>query len=76
MIKDLIEFYENEKQRIEREISDLWEVGKKSPSRVNRLVEIEYILEGLYTDKKINELKEENIALRIRLAQEGIEVSE
>ena len=75
MRKDLIEFYENEKQRIEREISDLWEVGKKSPSRVNRLVEIEYILEGLYADK-INELKEENRALRIRLAQEGIEVSE
>lgn len=76
MRKDLIEFYENEKQRIEREISDLWEVGKKSPSRVNRLVEIEYILEGLYADKKINELKEENRALRIRLTQEGIEVSE
>lgn len=76
MRKDLIEFYENEKQRIEREISDLWEVGKKSPSRVNRLVEIEYILEGLYADKKINELKEENRALRIILTQEGIEVSE
>lgn len=76
MRKDLIEFYENEKQRIEREISDLWEVGKKSPSRVSRLVEIEYILEGLYADKKINELKEENRALRIRLTQEGIEVSE
>lgn len=76
MRKDLIEFYENEKQRIEREISDLWEVGKKSPSRVNRLVEIEYILEGLYADKKINELKEENRALRIRLTQEEIEVSE
>lgn len=75
MRKDLIEFYENEKQRIEQEISDLWEVGKKSPSRVNRLVEIEYILEGLYADK-INELKEENRALRIRLTQEGIEVSE
>lgn len=75
MRKDLIEFYETEKQRIEREISDLWEVGKKSPRRVNRLVEIEYILEGLYADK-INELKEENRALRIRLTQEGIEVSE
>ena len=75
MRKDLIEFYETEKQKIEREISDLWEVGKKSPSRVNRLVEIEYILEGLYADK-INELKEENRVLRIRLTQEGIEVSE
>ncbi len=74
MNKDLIEFYEEEKQKIEREISDLWEVGKKSPKKINRLVEIEYILDGLYADKKINQLRDENRTLRIRLMQEGIEV--
>lgn len=76
MNKDLIEFYEEEKNKIQKEINDLWEVGKKSAKRVNRLVEIRYILDGLYADKKINDLKEENRALRIRLTREGIEVSE
>ena len=69
-------FYEEEKNRIQKEIDDLWEVGKKSPKRVNRLVEIEYILDGLEADKKIRQLNEENKALRKRLMQEGIEVSE
>ena len=76
MNKDLIEFYEEEKNRIQKEINDLWEVGKKSPKRINRLVEIEYILDGLETDKKIRQLNEENKALRKRLMQEGIEASE
>ena len=76
MDKDLIEFYEEEKNRIQKEIDDMWEVGKKSPKRVNRLVEIEYILDGLEADKKIRQLNEENKALRKRLMQEGIEVSE
>lgn len=76
MNKDLIEFYEEEKNRIQKEIDDLWEVGKKSPKRVNRLVEIEYILDGLEADKKIRQLNEKNKALRKRLMQEGIEVSE
>lgn len=30
MNKDLIDFYEAEKLKLEREINDLWEVGKKS----------------------------------------------
>ena len=76
MYKDLIEFYEEERNRIQKEINDLWEVGKKSPKRVNRLVEIEYILDGLENDKKIRQLNEENKDLRKRLMQEGIEVSE
>ena len=74
MNKDLIEFYEEEKNKIQREISDLWEVGKKSSKRTNRLVEIDYILDGLYANKEIEKLKEENKALRKRLMQEGIEV--
>lgn len=76
MNKDLIEFYEEEKNRIQKEIEDLWEVCKKSPKRVNRLVEIEYILDGLYANQKIKQLREENNALRHRLMHEGIEVSE
>lgn len=76
MNRDLIEFYEEEKNRIQKEINDLWEVGKKSPKRINRLVEIEYILDGLEADKKIRQLNEENKALRKKLMQEGIEVSE
>ncbi len=76
MNKDLIDFYEEQKQKIEREISDLWEVGKKSPKRVNRLIEIDYILDGLYANEKIKLLKEEIRDLRVRLIQEGIEVSE
>ena len=76
MNKDLIEFYENEKIRIEREIQDLNEVGKKSPSRVNRLVEIDYILEGLEASKKIQKLRKENADLRYRLNVEGIDLGE
>lgn len=76
MNKDLIEFYEEEKNRIQKEIDGLWEVGKKSPKRVNRLVEIEYILDGLEANKIINNLRAENRALRARLAKEGIEIDE
>lgn len=31
MNRDLIDFYEEERNRIQKEINDLWEVGKKSP---------------------------------------------
>ena len=72
--KDLIEFYEEEQRKIQREIEDLWEVGKKSPKRVKRLVEIEYILNGLNADKENMRLRKENADLRKRLKQEGIEV--
>ena len=78
MNKDLFEFYENEKIKIEREIQDLNEVGKKSPRRVNRLVEIDYILEGLELEasKAIQELRKENADLRYRLNVEGIDLGE
>ena len=72
--KDLIEFYEEEQRKIQREIEDLWEVGKKSPKRVKRLVEIEYILNGLNADKENMRLRKENADLRKRLKQEGIEL--
>lgn len=75
-MKDLIEFYSEEKSRIQKEIDDLREVGKKSPKRVSRLVEIEYILDGLETYKRIKKLREENRALRKLLEKNGIEVEE
>lgn len=76
MNKDLIDFYEEQKIKIQRELDDLREVNKKSPKRINRLVEIEYILKGLEANKIINNLREENRALRARLAKEGIEIDE
>lgn len=72
MNKDLIDFYENEKIKIEKEIQDLHEVGKKSPKRVNRLIEIDYILEGLEASQTIQKLRKENTDLRYRLNAEGI----
>ena len=74
MNKDLIEFYEEQKQRIQREIDELWEVGKKSPARAKRLVEIEYILNGLNADNENMRLRKEIRNLKLRLKQEGIEV--
>ena len=76
MNKDLIDFYEEQKIKIQRELDDLREVNKRSPKRINRLVEIEYILNGLEANKIINNLREENRALRARLAKEGIEIDE
>lgn len=76
MNKDLIDFYEEQKIKIQRELDDLREVNKKSPKRENRLIEIEYILDGLEANKIINNLREENRALRVRLAKEGINIDE
>ena len=75
-MKDLIEFYDEEKRKIQKEIDDLWEVGKKSPKRVSRLVEIEHILDGLEAHKRIKSLQEKNRALRKLLEDHGIEVEE
>lgn len=74
MNRDLIDFYEEEKNRIQKEINDLWEVGKKSSARVKRLVEIEYIINGLNADNENIKLRQEIRDLRLRLKQEGIEV--
>ena len=74
MNKDLIEFYEEQKQKVQREINELWEVGKKSPARAKRLVEIEYILNGLNADNENMRLRKEIRDLKFRLKQEGIEV--
>lgn len=76
MKQDLIEFYEKERIKIEREIQELNEVGKKSPKRVARLVEIDYILEGLEASQTIQQLRKENWGLKYRLQQEGIDLGE
>ena len=76
MNRDLIEFYEEEKNRIQKEINDLWEVGRKSPKRVRRLIEIEYILNGLNADKENARLRQENRDLKKRLAIEGINIED
>lgn len=76
MNRDLIEFYEEEQRRIEREIKELNEVGKKSPKRANRVIEIDYILEGLEASKTIANLRQENADLKYRLQQEGIDLGE
>lgn len=62
------------KKCITKEIQDLWEVGKKSPKRVSRFVEIDYILEGLEASKPIQKLRKENTGLRYRINIEGIDL--
>lgn len=48
---NLIEIYEIEREKLLREIVGLWEVGKKSSAKQNRLAEIDLILLGLEADK-------------------------
>lgn len=76
MNKDLIEFYQEEQRRIEKEIEELREVGKNSPKRENRIIEIDYILTGLNADSIIAKLRKENRDLRYRLNVEGIDLGE
>lgn len=76
MNRDLIEFYESEQKRIQKEIEELWEVGKKSNRRVKRLIEIEYILDGLNCEEELVRLRNENMDLRRRLINEGIDIYE
>lgn len=76
MNRDLIEFYEEQKIKIQREIDELLEVGKKSPKRINRLVEIDFILAGLNAEKEEKKLKNYIRNLKCRLMQEGINIDE
>lgn len=77
MNKDLfIEFYEEERIKVEKEIEGLREVNRKSPKKENRIIEIDYILVGLYADRIIAKLRKENWELRYRLEQEGIDLGE
>ena len=60
MNKDLIDFYNEEYRKVEKEIQELNEVNKKSPKRIARLVEIEYILDGLNASQELQRLRKEN----------------
>lgn len=51
------EQYEQEFKKVEREISDLWEVGKKSKAKEKRLTELELILSGINAEKEKSELR-------------------
>ena len=76
MDKQIIEKYELEYKKIEREISDLWEVGKRSKAKEKRLAEIEFIIDGIVADKEIKKLRQEIRNLINRLKKEGIEINE
>ena len=76
MNKDLIDFYNEEYRKVEKEIQELNEVNKKSPKRIARLVEIEYILDGLNASQELKRLRKENADLKYRLAKEGIDIYE
>ena len=74
---NLIEIYEIKRDKLLREISDLWEVGKKSRAKQNKLAEIDLILRGLEADQIIDKLKKENRDLRLRLINElGVDSNE
>ena len=75
-ISTAIEQYELEHKKIEREISDLWEVGKRSKTKEKRLAEIEFIIDGIIADKEIKKLRQEIRDLTNRLKKEGIKINE
>lgn len=66
----IIEDYELEHKKVEREISDLWEVGKRSKAKEKRLAEIEFIIDGIIADKEIKKLRQEIRDLTNRLKKE------
>lgn len=70
------EFYEKEQYRIEKEISDLWEVEKKSKAKEHRLEEIKLILTGLDADREIKRLASEKSDLLYLLRKNDIEIPE
>lgn len=72
MDNKIIEDYELEHKRVEKEISGLWEVGKRSKAKEKRLAEIEFIIDGIIADKEIKKLRQEIRDLTNRLKKEGI----
>ena len=76
MNTDLIDFYNEEYRKVEKEIQELNEVNKKSPKRIARLVEIEYILDGLNASQELQRLRKENSDLKYRLVKEGVDIYE
>lgn len=78
MNRDLIEFYENKKQQLEKEIIECREADKNrmANSRTKRLYEIDLILAGLNAEKENNKLITIIRDLEKRLKQEGVVIDE
>lgn len=68
------EQYEQEFNKVKREIEDLWEVGKKSKAKEKRLTEIELILSGINAEAEQSKLRRRIYDLEKRLKMEGIEI--
>ena len=76
MNKDLRDFYEEQKYKVEKEIEALREVNKKSKAKENRLFEIDLILTGLEVKREIDRLYDKIGLLELRLKMEGINIDE
>ena len=74
--KNLIQYYANEMVKIQRDIEDLWEVGKKSRAKEKRLDEIDLIITGLTAEIEIKKLRQTIRDYKIRLEKEGINFDE
>lgn len=71
---NLVEHYENELRKKEKEIEELWEVGKTSDAKLKRKRELELILTGLTATTQIKKLSDENHDLKKRLKMEGLKI--
>ena len=76
MNKDLRDFYEEQKSKVEKEIEELREVDKSTLTKEKRLFEINLILNGLESEKEMEKLYKEIRDLKLRLKQEGINIDE
>lgn len=74
MKSNLYIHYENELKKVEKEIMELWEVGKVSAAKNDKQRQLEYVLIGMDADKTIKELRERIQLLERRLRNEGIEI--
>lgn len=70
---NLVQHYENELRKVNKQIEELWEVGKTSNAKQVRSREIELILDGLTAREQIARLNEKIKDYRKRLDMEGIE---
>ena len=68
------EQYEQEFKKIQREIEDLWEVGKKSKAKEKRLTELELILSGINAEEEQSKLRRRIYDLERILKLKGIEI--
>lgn len=70
------EQYESEFKKIQRDIEDLWEIGKKSKTKEKRLTELSLILSGIDAETEQSKLRNRIYDLEKRLKMEGIDIGE